>query len=113
MELYPVRSVFGFPELAWSLRQWARKRGSRAWVRVSGVVEGYELLLAGQNGWFVILYSYGFNGQEYSGEYRRWLLFSLSSREVQTEKVIRQFPRGKCIPLRVDPQQPSSSVVDR
>ena len=113
MEFYPVRWVFGFPELAWSLRQWARRRGSRAWVRVTGVVEGYELLLARQNGWFVILYSYLFNGTNYSGEHRKWLLFSFSSEEAQTGKVMKRFPRGAEITVRVDPEKPNRSVVDQ
>lgn len=112
MERYPVRWVFGFSELLWPLRQWARKRGSRAWVRVSGVVEDYELLLARGNGWFVILYSYAFKGTEYSGEFRKWLLFSFSSEDAQTGKMMKQFPRGAAIPLRIDPQKPSRSVVD-
>jgi len=112
MELYPIRSVFGFPEMAWSLRQWARRQGARHWVPISGIVEGYELLLARQNGWFVILYSYEFNGSVYSGDYRKWLLFSFSSEEVQTGKLIRRFPRGASILIRVDPKNPNCSVAE-
>ncbi len=113
MELYPVRWVYGFPELMWSLRQWVRQHASRGWVRVSGVVEGYEFLMARENGWFVILYSYGLDGTEYSGEYRKWVLFSFSSEEAKAEKMMKQFPRGTAIPLRVDPQKPSRSILDR
>jgi hypothetical protein len=75
--------------------------------------EGYELLLARQNGWFVILYSYEFNGTQYSGEFRKWLLFSFSSEEAETEKVMKRYPRGSAISLRVDPHNPNRSVADR
>src|SRR5205823_378727 len=112
MELYPTRWVFGFPQFAWSLRQWARRQRSTAWVPVRGVVDDYELLLARQNGWFLILYSYEIDGTQYSGEYRKWLLFSFSSQEAQTEKVMKRFPRGAAIRLRVDPKNPARSIVD-
>lgn len=69
--------------------------------------------MARQNGWFVVLYSYRFKGTDYSGEHRKWLLFSFSSENAQTGKVMEQYPRGAVIPLRVDPQKPSRSVVDR
>jgi hypothetical protein len=112
MELYPVRSTFGFPDLFWSVRQWAKKRRSGSWERVAGTVEGYELLLARENGWFVIFYSYTYGSTQYSGESRRWLLFSFSSQETQTGKVMKRFPRGATIAVRVDPQDPAQSVVE-
>ena len=112
MELYPVRSVFGFPELLWSLQQWAKKGRATGWTRVSATVEGYELLQAGQNGWFVVFYSYAFGGKEYSGEFRTWILFTAQSHEVPTSKIIGRFPRGQAIAVRVDPQKPSESIAE-
>jgi hypothetical protein len=74
MELYPVKLVFGFPEIAWSLRQWARRRLSDGWADVPATVEGYELLRSRENGWFVVFYSYEYADRQYSGECRKWLL---------------------------------------
>jgi len=112
MELYPVRWVFGFPELLWSLRQWAKSRRATGWTRVSATVEGYELLQARQNGWFVVFYSYVFGGKEYSGEFRTWILFDSQSHEVPTSRIIHRFPRGQAIAVRVDPQKPSELIAE-
>ena len=76
-----------------------------------GTIEGYELLMARQNGWFVIFYSYGFDGAQYSGEWRKWLLFSLSSVESRTGTVRGRFPVGSKVNVRVDPKNPSRSIV--
>ena len=113
MELYPVRYVFGFPELLWSLRQWGTRRRAVGWARISATVEGYELLQARQNGWFVVFYSFGFGGNEYSGELRTWILFGSPSHEVPTSKIIHWFPRGAAITVRVDPQKPSELIAEQ
>ena len=112
MELYPVRSVFGFPEIFWTLRQWAKTRGAAGWTRITGTVEGYELLEARGNGWFVIFYSYVFDGQEYAGERRVWILFSARSHDVPAGKIMRRFPRGGQITVRVNPHKPSDSIAE-
>jgi hypothetical protein len=112
MELYAVRPVFGFPEILWSWRQYIRKRRSRAWTRATGTVEGYELLLARDNGWLVVFYSYEFAGKQYSGEWRKWLLFTFSSQEEQTGKVTERLPRGAPVTVLLDPQKPSESAIE-
>jgi hypothetical protein len=94
------------------LRQWIRRRRSDGWVRVRATVEGYELLLARENGWFIVFYSYDFEGRRYSGELRQWLLFSFSSQEAQTDKVIQRFPRGAMVEVRVNPEDPNQSVSE-
>jgi hypothetical protein len=79
---------------------------------VLGTVEGYELLMARQNGWFVVFYSYEFNGGSFSGEWRKWLLFSFSSVESQTGKVTARLPIRARIGLRVDPNTPNRSIAE-
>jgi hypothetical protein len=68
--------------------------------------------MARQNGWFVVFYSYQFNGKSFSGESRRWLLFSFSSVESQTGKITTQLPRGTALVVRVNPNDPSRSVAE-
>ena len=110
MELYTVRSVFGYSEILWSLRQIVRRRCSGTWSPVRATVEGYEFLAAGQNGWLVIFYSYEFAGERYSGEVRTWLMVRYPGQEESVCDVIRRFPRGAQIDVRVDPRRPARSV---
>ena len=112
MELFPVRNALGYGELFWSLRQWLTRRRSSQWPQVLGTVEGYELLMARQNGWVVVFYSYEFNGGSFSGEWRKWLLFSFSSVESQTGKVTARLPIRARIGLRVDPNTPNRSIAE-
>jgi len=112
MELYPVTWVMGFRQILCSVGQWLTKRRSARWVRVRGIVEGYELLLARENGWFVVYYSYDFNERQFSGQWRKWLLFWFSSQEAQTRKITSRFPRGTAIAIRVDPANPNRSVAE-
>ncbi len=112
MELYPRRTAFGFPELFWSIRHWAKRRRSKLWPQVTGVVEGYELFEARDNGWFAVFYSYSVNGTEHSGEFRKWLLFTFSSQDVQTGKVISKYPRGSSFTVRYNPENPDESIAD-
>jgi hypothetical protein len=112
MELYPVRSVFGFPEIFWMLRQWVKRSRAAGWTRITASVEGYELLEARGNGWFVIFYSYAFDEHEYAGEYRIWILFSARSHDIPTRKIIHRFPHGGRISVRVNPQNPRDSIAD-
>ena len=112
MELYPRRMVLGFPELFWSLRQGARRRRSKSWPQVRGIVEGYELLEARDNGWMAVFYSYSVNGTEHSGEFCKWLLFSFSSRDERTAKIIARYPRGMAVSVRFNPENPMESVAD-
>jgi hypothetical protein len=79
---------------------------------VLGTIEGYELLMARQNGWFVVFFSYEFNGRSFSGEWRKWLLFSFSSVESQTGKVTARLPVGARIGLRVDPNATNRSIAE-
>src|ERR1700751_1473508 len=102
----------GFPEIFWTLRQWAKRKRAAGWPRATGTVEGYELLAARNNGWFVIFYSYAFGGQEYAGEIRVWVLFSTRSHDIPTRKIISRFPRGGRITVRVNPQKPSDSIAE-
>jgi Protein of unknown function (DUF3592) len=112
MELFPVRNALGYGELFWSFRQWLTRRRSSHWPHVLGTVEGYELLMARDNGWFVVLYSYEFDGRSFSGEWRKWLLFSFSSVESQTGKVTARLPVGTRLGLRVDPHAPNQSIAE-
>jgi len=112
MELFPVRNALGYGEFFWSIRQWLTSKKSTQWPEVVGTVEGYELLMARQNGWFVVFYSYEFNGGSFSGEWRTWLLFSLSSIESQTGKITARLPVGAKIGLRVNPNSPNRSLAE-
>jgi len=111
MELFPVRNALGYGELFWSLRQWLNRRRSSHWSQALGTVEGYELLMARQNGWFVVFYSYEFNGGRFSGEWRKWLLFTPSSVESRTGRVAARLPIGSKVELRVDPSNPNRSIA--
>ena len=112
MELYRIRSVFGYGEIAWSFRQWILHRKSVQWPRTTGTIEGYELLLARDNGWFVVFYSYTFGGETLSGEWRKWLLFTFSSQEKLTQDIIDRFPIGTHLGVRVDPSESGRSVAE-
>jgi len=113
MELFPVRDVLGFPEILWSIRQWYKKRKSSRWARVAGIVEGHELLLANNNGWLAVFYSYDYQGQCFSGELRKWLCFvDHNSYEARTAEVTARIPRGMKIGVRVDAEQPASSMAE-
>jgi hypothetical protein len=107
----PIRSVLGYVELLWSFRQWLTRRKSYQWAQALGTVEGYEFLSASKNGWLVVYYSYAFGGQSFSGEWRTWLLFSFSSIEKETEKIIARLPVGARIEIRVNPDNPSKSIA--
>ena len=109
---FPVRSVLGYGELFWSLRQCLIRRRSSQWPKCFGTVEGYELLMASQNGWLVVFYSYELDGRQFAGEWRKWLLFSFSSVESQTAKIAARLPVGARVGLRVDPNDPSRSIAE-
>jgi hypothetical protein len=108
----PVRNALGYGELFWSLGHWFNLRRSRQWGLTFGTVEGYELLMASRNGWLVVFYSYQVGEKSFSGEWRKWLLFSFSSVEAQTEKVTARFPIGAKVAVRVDPKRPSRSIAE-
>jgi hypothetical protein len=112
METLPVRNALGYGELFWSLRQWLTRQRSSQWAQVLGTVEGYELLMARQNGWFVLFYSYEFEGTQFSGECRKWMFFIFSSVESRTERITAQLPVGTKVGLRVDPNTPSRSIAE-
>jgi hypothetical protein len=112
MELFPVRNVMGFSEILWALRQWRKKRGSGRWSLIAGVVEGYELLLANNGGWLVVLYSYGFQGGCFSGEWRKWVFVQARSYEGPAATVTERLPIGTKIGVRVDPEHPANSVAE-
>jgi hypothetical protein len=107
-----IRNALGYGELFWSIRHWFNRHRSRQWPLTLGTVEGYELLMANRNGWLVIFYSYQFEGRSYSGECRKWLLFSFSSVESQTGKVTARFPVGAKVTVRVNPNSPSRSITE-
>jgi hypothetical protein len=106
----PIRNALGYGELFSSLRHWRHR--SRQWGLTLGTVEGYELLMASRNGWLVVFYSYQFEGKSFSGEWRKWLLFSFSSVEAQTDKVTAHFPIGAKVGVRIDPNNPNRSIAE-
>jgi hypothetical protein len=112
MELYRVRNTFGYSELLWALRHWFSRRRSSHWLRVSGFVEGYELLMARENGWLVVFYSYQLDGTEFSGEWRKWIVSGLSSLDSQVEKITFRLPIGTAVRVRVDPKALSRSIAE-
>jgi hypothetical protein len=111
-EPIPIRNALGYGELFWSIRHWFNRHRSSQWALTLGTVEGYELLMARQNGWLVVFYSYQFEGKSFSGEWRKWLLFSFSSVESQTGKVTARFPIGSKVAVRVDRNSPSRSIAE-
>jgi len=108
--LYTVRSVFGYSEILWALRQVVRRRLSSRWEAVKATVEGHEFLAARQNGWVVIVYSYEFAGELYSGELRKWLILRYPGDDGPVSDVITRFPRGAQIDVSVDLRHPARSV---
>jgi hypothetical protein len=111
-EPIPIRNAFGYAELFWSFRHWFNRLRSRQWPLALGTVEGYELLMASRNGWLVVFYSYQFEDSSFSGEWRKWLLFSFSSVESQTGKVVARFPVGAKVTVRVNPNCASRSIAE-
>ena len=110
-EVIPIRNALGYGEIIWSVRHWLARHKSSHWAQALGTVEGYEFLSASQNGWLVVYYSYSFDGQSFSGEWRTWLVFWFSSIEVETDKVTARLPVGTKIEIRVDPNNPSKSIA--
>lgn len=108
----PVRNAIGYGELFWSLKHWFSRRRSRQWGLTLGTVEGYELLMANRNALLVVFYSYEFDGKSFSGQWRKWLLFSFSSVEAQTDKVTARFPIGAKARVRVEPNNPHRSIAE-
>ena len=111
MELVPVQNSFGYAEAMWSLRNLVRKYQSRNWKSVFATVQGYELLLAANNGWLVVFYSYEVEGGYHSGEFRIWSLFSSMRWQEQIAKYTERYPIGAELIVRVDPNNADSSVV--
>ena len=112
MELYPVRSVFGYSDLAWYLKRWTYSSLSRNWISVQGTIERYELHAAAHNGWLVVFYSYEYGGKNFSGEFRNWVLLYPWSREETVDEIISQFPRGATVRVRVNPRTPAHSAAE-
>jgi hypothetical protein len=118
MELYPIRNLFGFSDLGWYLARRVRKLRSRNWISAEAIVEGYELLASRDNGWLVVFYSYEYDGNQFSGEFRKWLLswnwllVNASSLEEKADKVISRFPRGSTVRVRIDARSPAHSVTE-
>jgi hypothetical protein len=111
-EPIPIRNALGYGELFWSIRHWFNRLRSTHWPLTLGTVEGYEFLMASQNGWLVVFYSYQFEGRSFSGEWRKWHLFTFSSIESQTEKVRASFPIGAKVAVRIDPNSPNRSIAE-
>ena len=118
MELYPIRNVYGFSDLGWYLARRARRSRSRNWISVEATIEGYELLAGRDNGWLVVFYSYEHDGNQFSGEFRKWLLswkwlvVNASSLEEKADEIISRFPRGSTVRVRVDPRSPAHSFTE-
>jgi len=110
MENIPVRNAFG-PEVLWSLRYWFRKHRARNWRPATATIQGYELLLAANNGWLVVFYSYELEGEYYSGEFRLWRLLSSAHWQAQVTKYTDRFPVGSEIQVLVDRDDPNISVA--
>jgi hypothetical protein len=111
MDLFPIREVSGFGEILWSFRQWRMRGSARQWLRVPGVVEGHELLASGSIGWVVVLYSYGFQGESFSGEWRTWVLVQRPFYD-QAAAIVARMPKGMKIGVRIDPGDSSKSVAE-
>jgi Protein of unknown function (DUF3592) len=114
MELFPVRNVLGYGGLFTALRLRWRWLRSGNWISVTGVVESYELLMARRAGWFVVFYSYAFEGTQFAGEWRKllWFWFPFSSLESEAAAVTARLPRGARIEVRVDPEHPDTSIAE-
>jgi hypothetical protein len=109
MDIYPTRNVSGWGENAWSIRQWFRRARSGNWSPLTGIVESYELLLAGHHAWFVVFYSYEFQGNRYAGELRKYL--GVLDNDSAAARIISHLPRNSHLNLKVDPDHPNISVA--
>jgi hypothetical protein len=111
MEPCPVRNVSGFPQIAWQVKHAWKRRRAGSWALVQARVEGHEVFVAGSNGWVVAFYSYSLNGEQFTGEWRKWFLAWPGDYQSAAGKIIDRLPKGKTIYVRVDPQRPSNSVA--
>jgi predicted phosphoadenosine phosphosulfate sulfurtransferase len=107
-----VRSVSGFAQIAWQIMQVWKRRRAASWMRVQAKVEGHEVLVAGSNGWVVAFYSYSLNGEQFTGEWRKWFIARMGDYQSAAAKIIDRVSQGKTIDVRVDPQRPTNSVAD-
>ena len=111
MENCPVTDTFGYAEMLWTVRDLFRRALSKRWKHQIGTIEGYEFLAAKNNGWFVVYYSYGYQGQRFGGSFRRWHLINTSDGDAIATKAQRLFPHGSSIAIRVSPKAPEVSIV--
>jgi hypothetical protein len=106
---YPVRYGFGLPELVWALRHYLRRIGGREWIVVRGTVQGHEFIKQRSDGWFVLLYSYPYGGNFFSGEWRRYVWLNGQD---GAEALARALPVGSSIAVKVNPACPQRSFAE-
>jgi len=113
----PARQVTGVGELVWAIRRWWWERNSQSWQVAVGRVEACDFLRFATNaGWFSARYSYSFGTEVFSGEMRKWIIARKSSRaetDPDTIELSKLYPVGSQIRVRVDPKEPTRSVVAR
>lgn len=113
---FSVRQVFGIGGLLWAVRYWWRRTHAQRWEVVPARVEAREFLRFATNaGWFSVSYSYVFGGGRFSGELRKWMISTKTSKaesDPDTIEFSRRFPVNMQLQIRVDPSEPAKSVVD-
>jgi hypothetical protein len=112
-----VRQVFGLAGLLWTIQHWWWQRNSRSWQIASATIQAQEFLRFSTNaGWLSVSYSYTFADEVFTGEFRKWIISKKTSRaesDPDTIDISKRFPLDSKIPVRVDPEQPGRSAVDR
>jgi hypothetical protein len=68
--------------------------------------------MANRNGWLVVFAVSTLTGKSFSGEWRKWFLFSFSSVEAQTDEVTARFSIGAKARVRVEPNNPNRSIAE-
>ena len=106
-ELFQVAVVIA---IAASLaRYWWKRRRAAEWPMTQGTVEQH-VMSDGLDEYpihrGVIWYSYQVNGEFYSGSYH------LPESETNAQKLFARFPQGLKVPVRYDPREPETSLLD-
>jgi hypothetical protein len=111
-----VRQVAGLGQVLWDCRRRFWRIRARKWHIVDATIAGREFLrFAANAGWLSLSYTYRYGEQLFSGEFRKWIIShktSTAESDPETIAFSKRFPENSIIRVRVDPRDPTRSVVD-
>lgn len=111
---FAIEQVTGAEEIFRSIRQFWLRGNSKGWKKLTGTLSGlYFLRWGARAGWFEVVYTYEVDGRPFTGSLLRWASSNraINGTEPATLAFAVSFPTGSPIELRVDPKDPSRSVV--